>query len=172
MTTSEKTISYLNQKIWYRAIKVLYILGFIYVATFVTLFAYQTNYKKIEVDNALTRITCNYGNKSVFSAEDAGIVFNLSEFSAGTNLSDEHRIALMGACDIGLDDRIEKYSLPFSGINEINDYFSVVSLFKYGLDLNKFILTLGTGLVWLWLSFEIMRRIFYYIVCGKLMPHL
>lgn len=69
----EKTISYLNGKVWYRVLKVIYLFSFLFV--FIGAIWVENTNGIREIDQSRSLITCNTGTKAQFSAEDAGVEF-------------------------------------------------------------------------------------------------
>jgi hypothetical protein len=60
-----KTIHELNEKLWYRLVKVLFGLSFLLVGTLVFVITYD-NYSPRQIQDYL--VTCNFGNKQSFLA--------------------------------------------------------------------------------------------------------
>lgn len=79
----ENSISYLNSKTWYRALKVFYIFIFIISVVGANIFAFEDGVKSINSNKTIIR--CNGGEKKVFNAKDANITFDSSDFKNGFN---------------------------------------------------------------------------------------
>lgn len=79
----ENSISYLNSKAWYRALKVLYIFIFVVSVVGVNVFVFEDGIKNVNLDKTVIR--CNGGEKKVFSAKDENIIFYSSDFKNGFN---------------------------------------------------------------------------------------
>lgn len=78
-----KTIKHLNTKTWYRLVKVIFILLFLAVIAIGNLFVFSnSDFKQVSLDK--TKITCTYGDKKSFTADDVNL-YSLSadEFPNG-----------------------------------------------------------------------------------------
>lgn len=78
-----KTIKHLNTKAWYRLVKVIFILLFAIVLLIANgLIFSETDFKQVSLDK--TKITCTYGDKKSFTADDINL-YSLSadEFPNG-----------------------------------------------------------------------------------------
>ncbi len=76
----KNTIAWLNAKIWYRLIKVLFIL-FAFVFTAILIFfivILSSNYQEYYNDFSNAKIVCNYGNRNIYNYKDV-IGLNLNE---------------------------------------------------------------------------------------------
>lgn len=77
----EKTVSYLNSKIWYRTTKVLYILIFFLLLAGYNLFVFSSGLQN--VDGSKTRIFCNYKDKVTFTPKEKNIQLDKADFRNG-----------------------------------------------------------------------------------------
>lgn len=69
-----KTIKELNEKIWYRFLKVIYIFVLLIVLLLTNIFEFADFKDGIKTpDNSKTKITCAYKDKKEFTPQDAGI---------------------------------------------------------------------------------------------------
>ncbi len=75
-----KTIKELNEKIWYRALKVFYTLVFV-IATIIGNFIFFTSTPLKSIDLKNTTITCNYWDKKSFSPASKNISLDNYDFN-------------------------------------------------------------------------------------------
>lgn len=73
-----KTLSYLNSRVWYRLVKVAYILLFIFVLVSFNLFVIATGIKRVDLDK--TRIQCSYKDKKEFSPKNINLDLKRTDF--------------------------------------------------------------------------------------------
>ena len=198
-----KTIAELNHRVWYRFIKVVYVLIILFSITVynITVFA-NRDFQRI--DQRATIIQCSVGDKKEFSPKSIGIKirdtdlnnnreFNYRKyfesyndysigkiFSAcyGSNITDvyykqkvaelellylegipkDNRFLLMDYLAFGR--KVEDLNIDFSF-----HVFDIIPVYTYIQSLLLLIGNLGILLV-----FEAIRRVFYYIVLGKIKP--
>ena len=170
-----KTIADLNNKWWYRLIKVIFIVVFIAVEIGAADSVYQ-NFKPYEEADYL--VSCNYGNKAEFIAyKDREIFISIYDFDANGNLEPDYlREKIKNACGIS---KVE--------MNKIID--GVVKKIKAGEDaptikLFEIKVTTYTKNSWVGLAafllmsaiaaagiFEFIRQVFYYVVLGSFRPN-
>ncbi|MCI5108319.1 MAG: hypothetical protein MRY49_00540 [Candidatus Pacebacteria bacterium] len=206
-----KSIKELNEKIWYRTLKVVYLISFIGVLAGYNIFLFaELGIKQVSQDR--TVIECNYGS-GTFSATDAEIYLDNGDFIEGKfsyklfflNYNDYNIRKIISKC-IGKEihpssdvfvlqkaieirnDRnaIGDQSFEFSE-DDGNKFLEIDK--KYSdldksplLDWDYEIFKINPAfsywnVLWILLAnivvvllFELARRIFYYIVLGKLFP--
>lgn len=211
---SEKNITYLNSKVWYRFLKVVYILLFILVVLGLNLENYYKNGVK-KVDMEKTRIYCNFQDQKIFSPKEIGYIFTLDindfvddkfdyeyffkktynsykireilkECYTPTLDNDVDIFALQRHYEItGLKEAPREYKKEYldSEIKKIEEgykteeqkanlldfsiiFFDIKPVFSHN-DLLKLLVVENILIV---LFFEIIKRVFYYIVLGKIKP--
>ena len=74
----EKTLKYLNEKIWYRLLKVFFIFLFVVGIGFLNLFIFGEGVKRI--DQEKTQIVCLFNNNKVITPASIGITLSNSDF--------------------------------------------------------------------------------------------
>ena len=206
---NKKTISYLNSKIWYRFLKVVFCFSILVsVLIFNGLVIMAVGIKK--VDNDKTLIYCLYGDKKVFSPKQINITlsryqlkdgFNYQNFFEGYN--DDEIKAILQKCynidtrlmdifafqriyeikgnkeelsevdKIYLKSEIKKIMEGFKTNKEKSRYldysvklFDIKPVYSY-TEFYKFFII---GNLIILLVFEVLRRVFYYIVLGTIRP--
>lgn len=75
---NKKTIEHLNTKAWYRFVKVIFIILFVFVFTGYNFAIFSSGVSK--VDNKNTTIQCNIKDKQTFTAEDLNLSFTKNYF--------------------------------------------------------------------------------------------
>jgi len=78
-----KTISEMNKKVWYRLVKVIFILLFAVVLLIANgLIFSETDFKQVSLDK--TKIICTYGDKKSFTADDINLyALSVDDFPNG-----------------------------------------------------------------------------------------
>ena len=189
-----KTISYLNSKVWYRFLKVLYVVIF----CFTTLLIISTIYKS--QDNPKKYIISCAWNGQSFIDENvyADETFSKNIISWSTN----DRLAVAGACltaserdiwhkQMGEFEKIVPPTNPFPGFAYDTETFAnmeinALSIMKIDVHNNgsfkvttpietvpgilKFLGIFAIALLAEFVFFEGVRRVFYYIVLGSIKP--
>ena len=163
-----KTISELNNQWWYRLMKVIYISLILFacvvsiVLNFGAVGQYQTDHL----------VVCNYGNRSTFLAyKDENIYVPFGEDFSNSlaklpkNINDQLRIA----CSISEEELTEKWSKMV----ETSDFKMLFTITETKVITTTYL----SASIWsivciLLIGFisEVIRRIFYYIVLGKIKP--
>lgn len=163
-----QTISELNKKIWYRFIKVIFIL----IITISSGLAVYINFDAVGSYQDDHRITCNYGNKTNFLAyKDKNIYLSLDYYLHGlVGLSDNTKEKIQSICEISQEELTAKLDRIFKGNDNSKRLFDIT---KEKVITN----TYWTAIIWsiisvliILLIFEIIKRAFYYIVLGKIKP--
>ena len=167
----EKTISHLNSKIWYRILKVLYILSFLVVLLITIVIIYSVNFPAQQVvDNDETTILCNYGNKKQFLASENNVYFSYSELSSDNYLTDYHKTELKKLCQISKTELDQKLNAILSKTDDNTKLFDINPVIKNEGGIIAFLGYSILGILILIIIFEIIKRIFYYILLGSLNP--
>ncbi len=164
-----KTISELNNKWWYRLVKVIFSL-IIFVLTVVTvIFVFQAN-KNYEVSDSY--IKCNQGNKdSFYATKDKNIVINKSH-SEYNSLSDAERKHILEACNITEN---PTSLLSIEEIRQLDKIYGVY-LFEYRQverdeDNTPMAILYSIFTIFIWyIIFEIIKRTIYYVILGSINP--
>lgn len=76
-----KTIAFLNTKMWYRLIKVVFVFLFLVSVSAATWVIFDNDMYRLDRDKTL--IYCNGGDKRVLTANEAGVYFSNSDFIGG-----------------------------------------------------------------------------------------
>lgn len=163
MENDEITLGSLEKKVWFRWLKVLYIislLGFLSITLIFVLIIYP---EKI-VDNNQTTIICDIGNKKEFNAAKEMFKFSYAENTPNNvYFSPDDAIRIRHLCEI----------TDSEGIGTIlahKEIFEIKPVIKSRVETFPFFLFLCIPLLSIVLFFEILKRIFYYILTGKIMP--
>lgn len=163
----EKTIHGLNQRAWYRLLKVVYLLAFVLVAL-ASVATILSEYQPYTLNDY--RIICNYGNKSSFIAYERGIY--ISSYNPDTSLAllpSYTKTAMSRECQITQED------LQLLGNAIVNDqphdplYTIKREEYTHGSWVKVALISLVTLLI-VFGVFEGIRRAFYYVVLGSLRP--
>lgn len=150
-----KTIKDLNSKFWYRFIKVLYFLSLgmiIIISCLATFFYFPVS---IDIDVDKTHITCS--NDKVYSLREAGISRISSSYLDYYNQAQVKKRCSTDLKYVNTDDIITSNFKNINFIYENRDWTSII----------------GYSVLWILITvafFEFSRRMFYYIVLGKIKP--
>lgn len=158
-----KTVSDLEKRVWYRAVKVLYIIAYIIVISLVLFFAYDSKPTQVyDYDNSYIRCNSGEGKGNSYPLNKNNIFIydgNLDEYDA----RDARKLCEYDKIGIGFDERnypdpiITNYTFVPIYKTEGN-WWSVV---KYG----------SLGLIAVAFIFWLIKGIFYYIVVGNFSGH-
>lgn len=162
MSEENKTIAKLNEKIWYRLLKVIYILALLFVIIFFVADAFESKPKKV-FDGYNTTINCEGG--TAYKAGENDIFFISATDSGKQNQLKE--LCMSGKFPDMNFEIFKKTSERLDG-NPIN--YTIDYAYK---DVGSWGIVIGnalSGIFVMIIVFEIIRRIFYYIVLGKIFP--
>ena len=185
---NKKTISYLNSKAWYRLIKVVFI-GVIVLSILLSVLVIVDSHSPQQVKDYKINCIADYTNKKTFFAEkDADIYF----FPYGTetvyeSIRDDQRLRLRDVCGISSEEADKSNNETIAYINEqiklgtdeetIEDYldknFRAYTILETNRTEGGYLIIIAYSLlsvVILLLIAELVRRIFYYVVLGKIRP--
>lgn len=164
-----KTITELNSKMWYRLLKVIYlIIMFLFIVyavviAFSEVGSYQTDYT----------VVCNYGNKSTFLAAKDKEIYISTYYDYSNSLAqlpDNTKVDLREACEISEEELFAQMDSIVNGTDGGGKLFDLketkVNVSTYFSSIMWSIL----AIVIILLFFEIIRRAFYYIILGKIRP--
>lgn len=179
-----QTISELNAKWWYRFLKVIYIGGFIVTTVSVTIDIINTKRpeKVIDIDNSY--LVCRDGNNKKISFHDVNLIENSNTAYLSLRNIDSNRetsridrfinggtaltVAKLCALDVPANiSQIENSEFDTWVANVANS-FTLIEVNKTNGD---WITVTGVVILWLVIfvfGFEFVRRIFYYIILGKI----
>ena len=165
-----KTLEELNQKVWYRLLKVIYVLFFLLIFCISILIIVDNGFAEIDTNNI--KIVCLDGNKTTFLTKDIDISLSKQNFIGNKFDYDYYvkydkihllRWAIFKQCDykkVTMEDMLADKYLG-------KDAFEIIPKYTYTNSIKKIILSvLIIGVL-----FELFRRIFYYIVLGKVIPN-
>ena len=164
-----KTITDLNNKLWYRLIKVIFIL---IIATS-AIIAIVVNFGEVGNYQNDYSVSCNYGNKSTFLAyKDKEIYIpGYEDYTESlAKLPDSTKDQLKTACAISKEDIS---ALLDSYMNGTNNGTKLYDLTKTKIITDTYV----TATLWSLLSLviifvisEIIKRAFYYVILGSIRP--
>jgi hypothetical protein len=164
----EKTISYLNSKAWYRLMKVIYL--FIFAAsTVISVVIVYGNNTTNKIDDYL--VVCNYGNRiSYYARKDKNIYFDEYDLRENkASFANYQNLDIRQACGITNEEAQAWVREIVQGSSSATLYtITKTQIFEGGVA-NAASYSLLDILI-ITLIFEIFRRIFYYIVLGKIAP--
>lgn len=158
-----KTISELNNKWWYRLIKVIYLA--ILLVAFIgypigIFFSYGPEY-----DNDKSYIKCANGKDFILSKN--GIYLN-SDYMYSSDKDKAESLCFDGTVNFTKDE-FGKTHLRITSKTENSGKYELVNLYTG----RNWIATVGFSLLSMFgvsLAFETMRRIFYYVILGSIKP--
>lgn len=164
-----KTTAELNNKIWYRLVKVIFIL----VVAIASVLGVIINFDEVGNYQTDYSVTCNYGNKSTFLAyKDKEIyISSYEDYSESlAKLPDSTKEQLKSACEISKEEMTAKLDSYFNGTDDGKKIYDLTET-KVVTD------TYVTATLWsaltlliIFIISEIIRRAFYYIVLGSIRP--
>lgn len=165
----KNTIAYLVSKVWYRFIKVVFLLIFILAVILGCCLSYDS-YRTRQVDDYL--VTCQYGNKTSFAAWDEKGIY-LSDYDLTNGLSsipDGTKAKIMKSCEIS-----EAEIDNFVSVLQENDGFvpDLYRISKTKIEKGGTARIVEYSLIYIFiisLVFEVIRRAFYYIALGTIRP--
>ncbi len=183
-----KTVAELNNKWWYRLVKVIFI-GVNLVCVLIAIFIIYDNNKPRQVKDYKVNCIANYTNKSSFFAEkDAGIlIYTYGLDTIYDALTEEHRLKIKNMCHISQKDAAEatnkaklyieteaKKGTSHDDIQKgVDDNYRPYKVSEdytiKGSNFIVFVYSIFTLLTSLFVI-EISRRIFYYIFLGTIKP--
>lgn len=156
-----KTLKDLNQKIWYRALKVLYILFFVSIFSIVVYAIFDTYEPKINTEDSY--ILCRDNKKILINEQNSrsgiGSMIGIMNEEGINNLcfSDTKVVTFNPDYPETLKKLETKNSNHKVFIVYERDWNSIISFILFGAAINLFVL-------------ELIRRIFYYVILGKIIP--
>lgn len=156
---NKKTLEYLNSKAWYRFLKVIFLGFFLISLVLVSKFVIDTGLKRI--DNNRTQITCKTSNKNTYTAKELNIKLTKANFIGLEEFRDDGN-KILKTCG----GYIWKYSSGQTYIRLPSEVFDIKPVYTYGESL-KYLIFYNFLIV---LCFEIFKRVFYYIILGKIKP--
>ena len=160
-----KTITELNDKAWYRLLKVIFILIIIFAASI----AIYINYDAVGNYQTDFTVNCNYGHKSTFLAYKDKQIYIPSYYDYTYSLAklpDDTKVELQVACGISQEEL-------FAKMNDTNDSKKLFELSETKIITDTYLSATVWSIISLLIIFviaEILRRVFYYIVLGSLRP--
>lgn len=153
-----KTISELNNKWWYRLVKVIFSLIVLVLTIISVFFVFQAN-KTHKVSDSY--IKCSGGNKeSFYATRDKKILIDKSHYTYNL-LSDIEREQIFEACGYTPHPLNEIYGIQMieykqAEIEEDNTLIAIVYSFF-------------SIFIW-YIIFEIVKRVIYYVILGSINP--
>ena len=144
-------IKELNQKVWYRILKVIYIFCFLiaFGVTFLHIF-YIYSSSISNTDNTKTVIKCLYGNKKEFHPADYNLDFSKA-------LNDDFCLDIEGDCTISPEERYKDDISRICEIDKNNKNQNLFNVNKVYKDISGILILSLSGVV---LVFEIIKRVF------------
>ena len=169
---NKKTISHLNNKAWYRLLKVIFGLIFLIVLGVCNYNIYYDGIKRLDLDKTI--VNCNVYDlldndvpSHQITLKQVDSYFNNNEFN-NFNYTDYiknynyNALAIANKCQENskYHFRIVKFGTSTTPIFIINPTYSYIEFFRLFIIYNFIILFI----------FEAVRRTFYYIVLGSIKP--
>ncbi len=161
-----KTLEYMNSKAWFRSLKVIYFLSLISTILLILLFpiliSAERPTKKFDLEKSY--VLCNDGRKL------NPILENIIIDDNGENVADRDKNKAGLICN-DYDSRSKVEQIPYTDkfIAPPNS-FKFVPAYKIEPSWSKFIFTYTIVILVILIIFEIIKRLFYYIVIGKFKP--
>ncbi len=158
----DKNLSYLNSKIWYRLLKVVY-LFILLISLSASVYSPWLDTKP-EFDNEKSYVLCNDGRKLGLKNN------NIYLYSDYVNYSDGEKIKTW--CAYNPQDPININPDNASDIARLHpkdDSYKLISVYT-GRQWGDMLGSIAMYLFTVGLVFETIRRVFYYIVLGTLRP--
>jgi len=183
---NKKTIAYLNSKWWYRLLKVVFVAFFLLVAAVVITVIFEEKSPEQVFDNQSSYVLCNDGRKLgldennvimtsayMYSFQEdifkRACAYNSnSQFDFEAGLSDEEIADLEAQQYNSVDEYALSLGATITNHNDIN-FVLIPSYITEGGYLQVFIYSI-LALICVYLGFEIIRRIFYYVLLGTFVP--
>jgi len=174
----EKTISHLNSKSWYRLLKVAYIFSFLVVCTLTVFLIFSSNYRTHEVlDRQNTKIICQLGNKKQFSQKEifgnddishfTPFIENWKRFIVPSD-GDPEIEKILKLCEISDDELITYANQPHQSIRAPYEWEEKYIAISDGIFMSLIYSLMGLAVTAL--VFEVIRRVFYYVILGIFKP--
>jgi hypothetical protein len=151
-----KTIGELNSKVWYRLLKVIYVL--IFIPIFILSFFSGYLSTKPEFDNEKSYIKCDDGRE--FGLDENGIYL----YSSYVYSEDNEKIKQMCSSN-ELDEIAKKYG----GYIILEKNYKLISVYE-NRDWFRAIKISLLSIIGAIFFFELIKRVFYYIVLGSFRP--
>jgi len=183
-----KTISELNNKWWYRLVKVVFI-GFALFCMVVSVFIIQDDNKPRQVKDYKINCIADYTNKKSFFAEkDADTyIYKYGTDTVYQSLSEDNKQKIRNNCDISKEEADTATTKAIAYItqqenlgatkediqNYINDNMRPYLITEDYVTKGSYIKVISYSLLSILailLVAEIIRRVFYYIVLGSIRP--
>gem|GEM_PF-5529973 len=161
------TLKELNEKIWYRLIKVVTVAAFGFVSFWLILFSLSAAQ---EYNTKYTRITCNVGNEGRYDVKKSQYL-TFEEYIGPTKAEE----LVQEFCDVSETFAKDYISTPCNGYSDPTSFLSCNSGFvaSNGVSMTnwlKFTLYFIGLEILLVGAFEALRRTFYYVVLGTVKP--
>jgi hypothetical protein len=123
------------------------------------------------VNDYETVITCNYGNKKQFIASNVHIYFKKSEVAINNRyLTEDHRVALQDLCEISETELDQKSDNILNNTDDGTKLFDVNFVMRSIGGIGPFLGQTSLVILGLLVIFEIIKRVFYYIILGSFRP--
>jgi len=158
-----KTISYLNSKMWYRFIKVIYLL-----ILFIGLVGYSISifvFYSPKYDNNKSYIKCANGKNFILSQNEINLY---SDFMWDSDMEKAKSLCFDGIVNFTTD-KYGQTRLGHTSETDNSGKYELVSIYTN----RNWIATIGFTLLSIisnLLVFEAIRRVFYYIALGTIRP--
>ncbi len=167
-----KTITELNSKMWYRFIKVIHVVFFLFILA-ISIGLIIDIYKPEKlIDNKETKIVCKFGNKKTFTPWQIGISLYEPKLSSIEEVEFIRYCNILpatgtipGSLKLSEIDQSEIKIVPREELYEIKPIYKIEGSY---LSMSLYILLALT--IWI-IILELSRRIFYYVVMGKVFPN-
>lgn len=160
------TLKDLQESIWYRLLKVFFIIGFLLVMLFSLIGVYVTVFPDQQIDLEKSKIICDDAKETFWSYEKLGLISSYITTDKVAALKNSCYFASGDEGDILSDKLLNKPSYITKNYSEEIVYKAV----SIG-EICKFVLYSFILFVIVLLISELVRRVFYYVVLGKFFPN-
>lgn len=163
------TLNDLNNTIWYRLIKLLFVLTFILLS----IVAIITSFENVGNHTTDYKIICNYGNKNIFLAyKDKNIYlpYNYNPDDGLMILPDNTKKILQETCEISYQELKTIYDTVTTGQDNNKNLFTITQVKSNVYTILHAVSWSFFAIIIIGIFFEIIRRAFYYVILGSIKP--
>jgi hypothetical protein len=124
----------------------------------------------VEIDKNYTEIKCNWGNEKIIHANLINPELDETDFRYGSLMSANKLESIRSYC-------LQNYEEKNRAIKDLNlfnlngnDFFVITPVYKKSWILTDLLTVIFVRLLISVIIFELIRRIFYYVIIGSFMP--
>lgn len=161
--TKPETLTKLNNRWWYRLLKVIYVSVLIYTLIVSTAFAVADTKPEKLFDRNNSKIVCLDGNKNSFSFKELGLF-------KGSEIDPEDVVRWCNLTTSSPNSEVSDFTNAALRSGEIRDSYQRIEREKTE---GSWLLTTAYALITIIIIlvlFEVIRRVFYYIFFGTFRP--